>query len=466
MMPISRALVVTSLVSAPLFGLAAPAARAERGIGTSDPELYGPAPASVSQEGDVSAFYGQFDAPGELVALQRGMFVGDDLRPAAESAVGSPALASARAGVSASFGWLRAIVLVGLALLILLVPLAGVSRAALPANFVGVTAEDVYVGSDAYQSSTLARQRTVGVQLVRQVFRWPEIEPVRGAFDFSATDRFVLAAARAQVQVMPVLFGEPAWATSRPAGSSLRAAFPPRSFDDFAAFARAVAVRYGPGGTLWAANPGVTPRPIVQYQLWNEPNLKMYWGGRVDPKAFARMITTATAAIRSVVPSAVTITGGVPFSRLGMSPLTFLTRYLRAGGRTAGATIGIHPYAQSVGQTVKLTKQFRTLLDRRGGRKIGLWVTELGWAAGGPRTAGRTVSAKRQASLIAGLFPALARQARSLRLGGVVYYAWRDLPPYPGRKDFWGLRTGLVNRAGKEKPAVRALQRSIKRISR
>ncbi len=466
MMPISRALVVTSLVSAPLMGVVVPAARAERGIGTSDPELYGPAPVSGAKAGDITAFYGQFDAPSEVAALQRGVFVGAELRPAAVSTASAPMASSVRAGVPASSAWLRGLIVAALALLILLVPMASVSRAAAPASFVGVTAEDVYVGSDAYQAATLARQRAVGVRLVRQVFRWPEIEPQRGVFDFSATDRFVLAAARAQMQVMPVLFGEPAWATSRPAGSTLRAAYPPRDLNDFAAFSQAVAERYGPEGTFWDDNPGVPPRPIIHYQLWNEPNLKMYWGGRVDPKAFARMVVAATKAIRLVAPSAVTITGGVPFSRLGMSPLTFLTRYLKAGGRTAGATIGVHPYAQSVGRTIALTKRFRTTLNRQGGRRIGLWITELGWASGGPKTPGRTVSAKRQASLVSGIFPALSRQARALRLGGVVYYAWRDLPPYAGGRDFWGLRTGLVNRAGREKPAVRALQRSTKRMSR
>ena len=50
----------------------------------------------------------------------------------------------------------------------------------------------------------------------------------------------------------------------------------------------------------------------------------------------------------------------------------------------------------------------------------------------------------------------LARLASSLRLRGVVYFGWRDAPPYAGGVDFWGLHTGLLARNGTGKPALSA----------
>ena len=39
---------------------------------------------------------------------------------------------------------------------------------------------------------------------------------------------------------------------------------------------------------------------------------------------------------------------------------------------------------------------------------------------------------------------------------GVVYFNWRDSPPYPGGQDFFGLHTGLLSRDGQPKPAFGA----------
>ena len=44
----------------------------------------------------------------------------------------------------------------------------------------------------------------------------------------------------------------------------------------------------------------------------------------------------------------------------------------------------------------------------------------------------------------------------TLRIRGIVYFAWRDAPPYAGGTDFWGLHTGLLAQDGSGKPALSA----------
>ena len=54
---------------------------------------------------------------------------------------------------------------------------------------------------------------------------------------------------------------------------------------------------------------------------------------------------------------------------------------------------------------------------------------------------------------------------RPLRLRGVVYYRWRDVPRYPpGNKDQWGLHTGLIDINGGFKRAYDAFKDGVSRL--
>ncbi|MEN0014303.1 MAG: hypothetical protein AAGC46_13120 [Solirubrobacteraceae bacterium] len=482
-MPVSRvaaaAVVVGSVTFAPLGGVFEPVALAastptpaSRTTTPDDASTSGadsyilPDNADAVADANAAAFYGRYDSTSGAAALRRGVFVGSDLT--ASVATADPRAASQRAGVDVSGGgWLRTGLLLALAILLAAGALSTVftapARAALPAGFVGVTAEDVYAGDDAYQAAMFTRQRALGITTVRQVFRWNEIEPHRDVFDYTATDRFVQAAALHGIRVLPVLFGEPDWATARPAGNTVRNTYAPKSAGDFAAFAKAIVKRYGPGGTFWAQNAAIKPFPMLAYQLWTEPNLPIYWGGSVNAAAYANLVKATAPAIRSLQPSAVIISGGLPDSRLGQAPATFLKLFLRAGGGAAITAVGVHPYAGTNAQVYKLTLKMRTTLNRfTGGKKIGLYVTEIGWAVGGPKAKNRTVSAKRQASLVPAMYKTLARHRAKLKLRGVVYFAWRSLQPYPGRTDFWGLRTGLLDMNGNNMPVVATLTKTLK----
>jgi len=92
-----------------------------------------------------------------------------------------------------------------------------------------------------------------------------------------------------------------------------------------------------------------------------------------------------------------------------------------------------------------------------------VWVTELGWATGGPPS-DFLVSETRQAELLEQTLLALARRREQLRIRGVVYFNWRDSTPYAGGRDFFGLHTGLLRRDGQAKPALSAYKKVAKAL--
>lgn len=355
--------------------------------------------------------------------------------------------------------------LLALILAATLVALAAAPSAhgALPRGFFGVVSEDVFAGDFGYQRPMLGQQRATGVTLLRQNFDWKQIERTPGVFDFSMTDRFVLSAAKEGIEVMPLLFGEPAWASSRPPGNGDRATFPPRRVADFARYAAAVAMRYGANGSLWLEHPGVKPRPVRAYQVWNEPNLGVYWGNHPSPKRYAVLLRATHRALHQVQPTADLVTAGLPKSKHGMPLRTFIRRMYAAGARKYIDVLGVNPYAPSLKGIEKQLREARLALPKRA-RRTPLWITEIGWASGGPPTKGRRVGINGQASLVSRVFRSLANKRKAWRLRGIVYFAWRDAPIYPGGKDFWGLHTGLYRLDGRPKPAALALRRATRAV--
>jgi len=376
--------------------------------------------------------------------------------------------ANVRAGIRAgSPRWRTAATAALLALLAAAAALLAVPRAAtaaVPDQFLGITTEDAYTGTDTYAQRQLRAQHAAGFTIARQVFRWNEVEWGDDHFDFSATDRFVRNAAIAGMRVMPLLQGEPTWPSSRPKGNRSRFLFPPKDPATLGGFGSALALRYGPNGAFWSANPQVPKMPVTAYQIWNEPNFPVYWGGKPDAKAYARMVIAAAAGIRAADPNAYIVSAGLPDSTLGQNPVAFVRTMVKAGAGASLNAIAIHPYAGTPAQVLALTRRLRTALDGVGARDLELWVTEIGWAAGGPKAKNRTVSAAQQGPTIVQAVRALAKHRDALRLHGIVYFAWRDGAVYQGGKDFWGLHTGLLDRRGRPKPAMTTVSRALRTL--
>ena len=353
--------------------------------------------------------------------------------------------------------------------LLVALPLAGVvagcgSSASAPApprsTFVGLLSQDAFDGTPNYQAVTLARVKKLGVQILRQTFDWSKIEPSEGRFRLAKTDRFVLAAAKEGMAVLPILFHAPSWATGRTRPPQSNVVDPPRRPASIASIARALVSRYGPRGSLWRQNPDVAPVPVRNWQIWNEPNLPQYWGDKPNARAYASLLAVAYRAIHVSDRDARVLSAGLPQSKLGVRFATYVRALYRAGARPYFDVFALHPYGTTTRAVIGAVRRTRALMRRFGDDRKPIWITELGWASAGPPSP-FTFDPLSQAQLVATTIDALALERRALRIAGFVYFDWRDANPYPGRSDFWGLHTGLLTLDGQPKPAYYALQQAL-----
>jgi hypothetical protein len=303
-------------------------------------------------------------------------------------------------------------------------------------SFLGIYADDVFFGDVAYKRQQLARQRKAGIELIRQPFAWDEFEKNPARFD-----EFVAETARAGIAVLPTVLGpEPG---AGPSGGTHGPMKPPPDNAAYARYMTALIDRYGPKGSFWSEHSDLPPKPIRSWQVWNEPNIGAFWGGKPDPRAYAELLKTAAAAIRKADPDAEVVTAGLPTSHLGIPGAEFAPAL---DGGTYD-TIAVHPYAPTPDAVVKRVDAIRRVAP---GKKV--WVTEVGWGTGG-KPGPLTVSEQKQAEYIA----ETVKRLRVEKVRGVVVFQWRDPKPFPGRRPIWPYYAGLLHEDGAPKPALAAL---------
>jgi hypothetical protein len=330
----------------------------------------------------------------------------------------------------------------------------------LPRDFVGIVAEDALVARPPERRRILRRIHATGVRLIRQTFDWSLVERAPGRYELAALDAYVSSAAAARIELLPILFNPPPFHSSAPRRGALGATYPPERPASLGRFAAALARRYGPQGSLWRARPRLPRVPIRAWQVWNEPNLPVYWGGDPDPPAYARLLAAAKRALEAVDPHAELVSAGLPESRLGMPFEQFVRELYAAGAADSLETFALHPYAANADAALRAVERTRELLDELDA-DAPIWVTELGWASGGPRSP-FTVGERGQAARVSSVIGGLVDRRRELGVRGVVYFNWRDAPPYRGGQDFFGLHTGLLRRNGGPKPAFRAFRAAVR----
>ena len=101
-------------------------------------------------------------------------------------------------------------------------------------------------------------------------------------------------------------------------------------------------------------------------------------------------------------------------------------------------------------------RTFRKFLNRHGGRRIAIWITELGWGTGGqdPGRLLRTTEPK-QATYLTQQLQGADRGCDELRLQRVFWVAWRDL----AGSDNTFFHMGLLRADGSPKPSYYAYRR-------
>lgn len=193
--------------------------------------------------------------------------------------------------------------------------------------------------------------------------RWVDLEPGKNEFNFTHLDKYVEAAQEKKVKVLLPLYGTPQWASARPkeenrTGTAGTAA-EPADMEDWRNFVRTVATRY--------------KGRIEAYEIWNEPNLNMYWSG--SAKQLVDLSREAFRIIKSVDPQALVV---LPACTSGNGP-QFLDEFLKQGGAQYGDVIGYHFYVSKAPEAISdLATHVKDVLRANHVDKP-VWNTESGW---------------------------------------------------------------------------------------
>ena len=245
---------------------------------------------------------------------------------------------------------------------------------------------------------------------------WSAIEPAKGQFAWGKLDTAVQTAqANGVTDILMVLAGTPAWATSDPASGGLAGVLPgaagaPANLQDWDDWVRAVATRY--------------KGRITAYQPWNEANLSTFFTG--SPKVMAQMTKRAYDIIKSIDPAA-TVVAPSTGTRLGGPFKKFYPAYLREL-KALGWPVDVwaaHTYPASLGTPVEraiLAQTYRSVLAAEGAPDLPIWDTEnnFGLAGPGPTNPDQDITDARAADWTARTY----LDALRLGISRVYWYAW------------------------------------------
>jgi hypothetical protein len=216
----------------------------------------------------------------------------------------------------------------------------------------------------------------MGAKWVRFDVKWSDVQwdgPT--VFNWSKYDPLVDEARSRGLRVLANLAYSPSWA--RPAGTSDK--FGPDTDarrHAFATFAEQ-AVRHFAGR-------------VSDWELWNEPNIPMFWAPRPSAGAYAALIREAYSRMKTTDPNAYVVAGGTsPASSDGtaVDEVEFLSAVYGNGGGGHFDGWSHHPYTVDPSlahldnawwQLAGTTPSIRSVMVARGDGAKRLWGTEFG----------------------------------------------------------------------------------------
>jgi polysaccharide biosynthesis protein PslG len=331
----------------------------------------------------------------------------------------------------------------GLAAIVALVVVLSKGSSPRPVRVPAVPATSVAFGANVgalfngrpYGAEAIDAQLTglaaTGATVARADAPWEasEPQPPRDGihhYDWAFDDAVAGALAAHHLRWLPIVDYSAPWAQSVPGQDHS----PPTSDADFAAYAAALASRYGVGGAFWRSHPQATPLPVEAYEIWNEPDSAVFWFPQPDAARYAALYLAARAAIRAVQPDAHVIIGGLAHASTFIPQLAAAAPQLKL--QLDG--VGIHPYGPTPQAVLGSVRSARAALSAAGLGSVPLYVTEFGWATSPPEGPHFLPESQR---------PGYIEQTLSelghldCGLAAVLLYAWMTPESDPSNSNDW-----------------------------
>jgi Glycosyl hydrolase catalytic core/Beta-galactosidase len=321
-----------------------------------------------------------------------------------------------------------------------------------PPLIVGVVANTL--GAGAKMGADQTQVEDLGVHWIREELDWPPAEPRPGEYEWATFDRLLESAAAHHLHVLPLILGTPDWAGPGPLAL-------PDNVAAFAAFVGQAAARYGPGGTFWHQHPHLDAQLAPQwFELWNEPYIRSFSTGGVDPARYAQMVVAAARAGRAADPrTKYLLEADLQYETSAHQHRNWLAALYAAEPDLNAAFDGIavHPYSEfgpDAGENkAPLAQRFarigaiERILVSHGGAGKPMWITELGWST--CETRPDCTSQHDQAQWLSDAFDLIRTRYASFVRAVFIYHLYDFAASPLDPQDHYG----LLNLNGSPKPA-------------
>lgn len=335
--------------------------------------------------------------------------------------------------------------------IVMTLAVSGTADAKVPQGFFGTVP---WLG---FQGQDFQRLEQAKVKNARTPFFWPSIEPSKGDFRWSGTDRFVGTLALYHVRTLPFLNGSPSWVTGDVRNPPVKT---PKAKKAWKQFVKACVERYGKHGTFWVLHPEVPKVPITAWQMWNEQNNTNYYGPRPNPRAYAKLVRLGRNAARSVDKHAAIALGGMardPEPKHSMVASRYLTKLYRVkGAKRLFNVVAVHPYSATIRDLKRQMSQLHRVIKRHHDNAK-MWVTEVGWGSAKPRDKYPLLKGTEgQKQMLQRAFRVFIHNRRKWSLKRVYWFLWRDAAPDAPVNCSFCKSSGLFTYDYKPKPAWQA----------
>jgi hypothetical protein len=292
------------------------------------------------------------------------------------------------------------------------------------------------------------------VETLRLPIFWFECEPGRGEYEFASVDHEIGAAAERGIRVLPFVYGTPSWL-----GRQEKAPLEGDALARWKGFLRVLVARYGPRGSFWKGREH--REPIRRWQIWNEPNFRLYWAPKIEPAGYAKLLHASATAIRKADPGAKIVLAGVAPVGYGMKTWVFMRQLLRVPGVLRDFDFAaVHPYSATIPELDYQLEKVRDAMVAGGAGRKPLLVTEFGVASHGDYPSAFVVGEEGQARFLHDAYERLLAMRHRWHIAGAYWYTWQDearADPHCG----FCQGAGLLRLNGTAKPAWFVFQRLI-----
>lgn len=292
--------------------------------------------------------------------------------------------------------------------------------------------------------------KSANINLLRISFGWDAIEEEKGKFNWLFWDDFVkMAVEEYGITLVPYVCYMPKWNSTGEKDTMFFWNYPPKDYNEFGVFMTELVNRY----SKW----------IKTWELWNEPDISIYWQG--SSKDFAKMVKIGSDAVRKADPQAKVVLGGLAhkveffrelFRDYGISPYVDIVNchnYFETWSPKA-----IEEITDYVNELSALIKQY--------GHNQSLWMAEVGystWRMGKSKVSNDYSAYYKYEHTpeyqAVELFKTLALVVATEKIAAICWYELKDLPSVENViGDNNNRNLGVAFYDYKPKPAVSALK--------